>query len=131
MDELKSILLVEDDEFIRELYKRQFEKAGFHIDAAMNGADGFALARENVYDLLLLDIMMPDMTGIDLLNKLRQEEKTKSTQVIFLTNLGQEKIMEEGKALGALGYLIKSDFTPDQLIEEVKKIVKTNSHILP
>ena len=119
----KKILLIEDEDFIRDLYKRQIGLAGFDIDAFPNGKSGLDSARQTKYDLVLLDIMLPDLNGLEILKELKQNEQTKNFPVILLTNLGQDSVQKEGAALGASGYLIKASYTPNQIVEEVKKIL--------
>jgi DNA-binding response OmpR family regulator len=125
----KKVLLIEDDEFIRDLYKRQLDIGGFFTYAFSNGNDGLKAAQENRYDLILLDIMLPGMNGLDILRNIRQNDATKNTPVIMLSNLGQDEVIKEGFALGAIGYLIKASFTPDQIVQEVKNILE--QHVKP
>ncbi len=120
----KKILLIEDDESISFLYKRQLDLSGLPTDAFLNGQEGILAATQKKYDLILLDIMLPDINGLDLLKKLKENESTNKIPVIFLTNLGQEAIIKEGFKLGADGYLIKASFTPDQMVEEVKILIQ-------
>jgi DNA-binding response OmpR family regulator len=122
------ILLVEDDEVIRELYERQLKKAGFEVETAPNGQTGLEMTKAKNYDLVLLDMMMPVMNGIEMLRKMK--ERGDLSPVVFLTNLGQESIMEEGKKLGAISYIIKASYPPKELIVEIKQIfekIKTGS----
>lgn len=119
----KRILLVEDEDFIRDLYKRQLELAGFQVDAKPNGAEGLVAAKQNPYDLVLLDIMLPDINGLEILKQLKQGPVSKNTPIVMLTNLGQDTVIKEGFTLGAEGYLIKASYTPDQIVQEVKNIV--------
>lgn len=120
----KQILLIEDDESISFLYKRQLDASGLSTDAFLTGNDGIAAASQKKYDLILLDIMLPDINGLDILKKLKENEATKKIPVIFLTNLGQEEIIKQGFKLGADGYLIKASFTPDQMVAEVKSLIQ-------
>lgn len=120
----KKILLIEDDESISFLYKRQLDQAGLLTDAYLTGQEGLSAASQKKYDIILLDIMLPDINGLDILKKLKENEATKKIPVIFLTNLGQEEIIKQGFKLGADGYLIKASFTPDQMVEEVKSLIK-------
>lgn len=119
----KKILLVEDDLLIRELYKRQMVLSGLEVDTAENGVEGIAAAQKKHYDLILLDIMMPKMNGLEVLKVLKGDEKTKSMPILFLTNLGQDSILQEGAKLGTIGFLIKSSYTPAEIIDEIKKIL--------
>ena len=117
------ILIVEDDLFIRELYERQLVLAGYQVATAADGPEGLTKINEFQPNLLLLDIMLPQMNGLDLLKTIKANEQTKGIPVILLTNLGQDSVIKEGFSLGADGYLIKSAYTPDQIIEEVKKFL--------
>lgn len=118
----KKILLIEDDEFIRDLYKRQLDMCDMFTYAFSNGTDGLKSAEENQYDLILLDIMLPGMNGMDVLRNLKANDATKNIPVIMISNLGQDAVVKEGFALGAIGYLIKATFTPDQIVQEITKI---------
>ncbi len=119
----KKILLIEDEDFIRDLYKRQFEKAGYVVEGFGKGKEGLASALANTYDILLLDIMLPDINGIDILKQIKQNPSSKNLPVVMLTNLGQDSVIKEGFTLGAEGYLIKASFTPDQIVSEVANIL--------
>lgn len=116
----KRILLIEDEDFIRDLYKRQLELAALTTDAFRNGKDGLEALSQNTYDLILLDIMLPGINGLDVLKKIKGDEKTKDIPVVLLTNLGQDSVIKEGFALGAKEHIIKASFTPDQIVERVK-----------
>ena len=118
--EKKRILLVEDDEFIRDLYKRQFTLANLSVDAVRNGKEALAILETNSYDLILLDIMLPDTNGLDVLKSIKGNERIKSIPVVLLTNLGQDTVIQEGFVLGAEDYIIKASHTPDQLIEKIR-----------
>src|SRR2546430_1517524 len=110
----KRLILIEDDDLIRELYKNHLAAAGFKIDTFSNGKDGLAAINKEKYDLLLLDIMLPDSNGLEILKEVKENPKTKSTQVVLLTNLGQDTIIDQAYQAGASGYLIKLAYNPDQ-----------------
>jgi len=118
------VLLVEDEEFIRDLFKRQLDLSGFATDAFSNGQDGLAAISKNAYDLALLDIMLPDINGLQILQNIRQNPATKNIAVVLLTNLGQDAVIKQGFELGADGYLVKAAYTPDQIVQEVKNIMQ-------
>ena len=120
----KKILIIEDDFFVRDLYDRELTREGFEIETAVDGPEGLLKVVESKPDLILLDIMLPKMSGLDVLKTLKEKEETKDTPVVLLTNLGQDSIIREGFTLGAVGYLIKAAYTPSQIIEEVKKFLK-------
>lgn len=124
MDGSKKILIIEDDFFIRELYLRQLQKEGFEVSGSADGADGLVQANNLKPDLILLDIMLPKLNGLDLLRTLKTRPETQNIPVILLSNLGQDSVVKEGFTLGAEGYLIKSAYTPSQIIEEVKNFME-------
>ena len=124
----KRILVVEDDFFVRDLYTRELTREGFEVSTAEDGAEGLLQATEEKPDLILLDIMLPKMSGLDVLKTLQEKEETKGIPVVLLTNLGQDSVIREGFTLGAIGYLIKAAHTPTQIIEEVKKFLKESSN---
>lgn len=119
----KKLLLVEDEEYIRDLYKRQLDLAGLMTDAFGMGNEGLAAAEKNPYDLILLDIMLPDINGLQILQKIKQTPLSKNTPVVLLTNLGQDAVIKQGFELGADGYLVKAAYTPDQIVQEIKNIL--------
>ena len=115
----KRLLLIEDEEFISFLYKRQFEIAGYEVETAKDGLSGLSSIQQNQYDLVLLDIMLPGMNGIDVLKAAKSTESTKSTPIIMLTNLTQEDVMKKAKDLGASDYWIKSENDPHKIIMRI------------
>jgi two-component system response regulator ResD len=118
------VLLVEDEEFIRDLFKRQLDLSGFTTDAFGTGQEGLTALTRNAYDLALLDIMLPDINGLQILQNIRQNANTKNLVVVLLTNLGQDAVIKQGFELGADGYLVKAAHTPDQIVQEVKNIMQ-------
>lgn len=116
----KKILLVEDEDFIRELYARQLTKAGFSVKTAPDGQSGLETLKVEQFDLLLLDIMLPGINGLQLLREFKTQNPTSPMITILLTNLGQEAVIKEGFELGAQAYLIKASYTPDQVVNEVR-----------
>lgn len=115
----RRLVLIEDEDFIRDLYKRQLSLAGFNVDAFPNGTDGLSAVKKNTYDLLLLDIMLPDMSGLDILKHIKSDEALAKLSIILLTNLGQDSVIKEAFKMGADEYLIKASFTPDQMVAEI------------
>lgn len=116
-------LIIEDEQFIRDIYKSQLEKAGITVDGFRNGKEGLQSISQNKYDIILLDIMLPDLNGLEILKQVKQNPDTKNIPVIMLTNLGQDEVIKEGFSLGAQGYFIKASYTPDQIVQEVKNIL--------
>jgi len=118
------ILLVEDDLFLRDLYVSKLKKEGFeNILVAGNGEEGFDLISKNIPDLVLLDIILPQMSGFDVLEKTKKEDRLSHIPVILLTNLGQKEDVEKGYKLGADDYIIKANFTPQQVVEKIDKVL--------
>jgi DNA-binding response OmpR family regulator len=120
----KKILLVEDETFIADLYKHQLEKSGFGVTVANDGLQGLQTLQTQTFDLLLLDIMLPGMNGLELLRDWKSKNPNNPMIVLLLTNLGQDAIIKEGFSLGAQGYLIKASYTPDQVVNEVRNALE-------
>jgi CheY-like chemotaxis protein len=121
----KTILFIEDDKAISEMYARGLENKGYTVDFAYNGADGLKMAQAKTYGLILLDIMMPELTGIEVLNVLRGPEGrgNPDTKIVILTNLAQDKTSQEALKAQADGYIIKADIVPSQLANLIGKLV--------
>lgn len=117
------ILLVEDDEFLANIYKTKFEMEGYKMSVAEDGESGFEDAKRKSPDIILLDILLPKMDGFSVLKKLKAQAETKNIPVILLTNLGQKDDVDKGLELGAEDYLIKAHFKPSETLEKVKSIL--------
>ncbi|HUW21403.1 MAG TPA: response regulator [Candidatus Bathyarchaeia archaeon] len=122
---MKKILIVEDDQFIRDIYEEVLKDEGYQITCASDGQKGYEEMKKKSYDLVLLDIMLPKLDGIDILQKLQKEGKLKQSKTIFLlTNLSGEAIMKKKGRIEVDEYLIKSSLTPDKLVEKIKAYLK-------
>ncbi len=121
---LKTILCIEDDRFISELYARALRRAGYEVDEVVSGPKGLQMAQTGKYDLVLLDLMIPDMTGMEVLNSMRGVDGRglPKTKVIVTTNLDQDEKTRAALEQKADGYLIKADVTPRKLIELIKQL---------
>lgn len=119
----KKILLVEDEALIRELYARQLTKAGFMVKPASSGEEAVQILKTENFDVILLDIMLPGINGLQVLREYKVSHPNSQTTVVLLTNLGQDSIIKEGFDLGASAYLIKTSYTPDQIVQEVQNII--------
>jgi len=121
----KTILFIEDDKPIAEMYARVLEHEGYKVDFAYNGAEGLDKANAKHYDLILLDIMMPEKTGIEVLHQLRGDDGKGSadTKIVILTNLAQNKTSQEALTAQADGYIIKADIVPSQLAGIIGKLI--------
>lgn len=114
------ILIVEDDKFIREMYQSELTRSGFQVVACSNGEESLKILQQDKFDLMLLDIMLPGINGLEVLKQVKTNTNTKNLKVVLLTNLGQDTVIKQGFKIGAAGYLIKSAYNPDQIIREVK-----------
>lgn len=122
----KKILIVEDDSFVMDIYQTKLVQSGFDVMLAVNGLEAIKKIEKetNLPDLILLDIIMPYMDGLEVLKKLKENNNFKNIPVILLTNLSQKEEIEEGLKLGASDYLIKSHFTPSEVLEKVSNYIK-------
>lgn len=121
MGKKKSILLVEDDEFLAELYATKLNLEGFEVDLAGDGEKGLKMVKEKNPDLVLLDIVLPKMDGFEVLKEMKAGKITKNIPVILLTNLSQKDEVKRGLDLGADDYLIKAHFMPSEVIRKIKQ----------
>lgn len=116
----KKILVVEDDFYIRDLYERALKKSGYEVSVASDGQEAIEITKTNTFDLILLDILLPKVTGIDVLRTLRDPASTaKDTPVFLITNLGQEDIIKQAFKIGADGYLLKARLSPENIADEI------------
>lgn len=118
---MTKVAIVEDDQAIAQMYRFKFESENFTVETADNGVLGLKLAESMKPDIILLDLMMPEMTGDEMLEKLRATDWGKNIKVIILTNMGEQEIPAKVKELGVSGVILKADMTPRQVAEIVKK----------
>lgn len=125
MAQIKTILVIEDDRFIGEMYVRSLKREGYEVDWVVTGTEGVSTASAKAYDLILLDIMLPEMQGTDVLTTLRGAvDKIPKSRVIVLTNFDQDDESRIAMQAKADGYLIKADITPRKLLEIVAQLTK-------
>lgn len=122
----KRILIVEDEQYLRELYVEILEEEGFTVESMADGRNAYSAIRKGGYDLVLLDVMLPKMDGLEILKKLKAGPKPKKPNgaIVLLTNLSKDMAITKGRAAGIDGYLIKSDLTPGEIVEKVKHYLK-------
>jgi DNA-binding response OmpR family regulator len=118
---VSKIAIVEDDQAISQMYRFKFEAEGFDVQTAENGKLGLELIENMKPDIVLLDLMMPEMTGDEVLENLRASDWGKDIKVIILTNMGEQEIPEQVKELGVSAVILKADMTPRQVADLVKK----------
>lgn len=121
---IKTVLCIEDDRLIGEMYVRSLRKAGYEVDWMVSGNDGLVAARNKPYDLILLDVMLPERRGSDILGALRTKDKDTipHTRVLVLTNFEQDEESRMAMEHHADGYLIKADITPRKLISIIESL---------
>ncbi len=119
----KRILVIEDDELIAQIYDRQLRAEGYEAKVLHDGKSAVATLTSENFDLVLLDIMMPGMNGLDVLRELKKNFKSAKVPVVMLSNLSEDSTIKEALHLGAVGYLKKIDYLPAQAISEVKKFL--------
>jgi DNA-binding response OmpR family regulator len=121
--ENQSVLCIEDDRFIGEMYVRALRQEGYDVDWVLSGTDGLAAAESKTYDYILLDIMLPEKKGTEVLKELRGEiDKIPNTKVLVLTNFDQEDKTRIELQEKVQSYLIKADITPRKLVEVIKDL---------
>jgi DNA-binding response OmpR family regulator len=119
------ILIIEDDKFLRDLELAKLMKEGFAVSAAQDGEQGIAMASAEHPQIILLDILLPGIDGFEVLTRLKQDPKLAATKVIMLSNFGQREDIERAEKLGAVKFLIKANYTLDEIVEEVKQVAAT------
>lgn len=126
---IKSILIIEDDRFIGEMYVRSLKKAGYYVDWMIDGNDGLVAARNKQYDLILLDVMLPERRGSDILEALRggSQDLIPHSKVIVLTNFEQDDESRTAMEQRADAYLIKAEITPSKLLSVIAKLDEATS----
>lgn len=120
---MAKILIVEDDSLLIRMYQKIFESEGYQVELAINGEEGLDKARVSIPTLILLDVMMPKMNGLQVLKQLKAEANTKDIPVVMLTNLDGERDAEQALSEGAVKYIIKSQYKPKEIEEMVKQIL--------
>lgn len=120
---MKNILLVEDDSFLIDIYTTKLKESGFSVDVASEGEEAVRKVKEQPYDLVLLDIVLPKMDGWDILRQIKAESKLSDLKVIIISNLSQKEEVEKGMNLGAQKYLIKAHYTPSEVVKEIMEVL--------
>lgn len=116
----KKVLLVEDEKELLDLYVSLLQQEGYDVDNASDGESALKKITDNTYDLILLDIILPKMDGLQVLDNLKKSGKLPKGKVVLLTNLGQDLVVAKALEFNVRGYIVKSDYTPEQLLNEVR-----------
>ena len=123
----KKILFIEDEDALQKSLGDLLREKGFEVISAVDGETGLRLAKESFPDLILLDLILPRMHGLKLLKKLKEDENTKNIPVIILTNLENISDIEKAIELGATTYLVKANYSLEEIAEKVKKALEHES----
>ena len=121
---MKKILFIEDESALQKTFGDILKEAGYKMISALDGETGFKLAQIQKPDLVLLDLILPRMHGFEVLRKLKEKPETKEIPVIVLTNLERMEDVEQAVKLGAVAYLVKTQYTIEEVIEKVKKAIE-------
>lgn len=117
------ILIIEDDRYISKMYQLKLSLDGFDVQVADNGRIGVDKVKEFKPDIILTDILMPEMDGFDVIKAVKADDETKTIPILIMSNLGQEDHIQKGLELGALGYIVKSQYTPSKVVDKIKEIL--------
>jgi len=130
MDAKKKVLIVEDDQFLREFYQELLESEGMVVDTAPDGEEAISKIHEGGYDLILLDIMLPKKDGLQILKETKMTPPSNPNgPIVVLTNIGQDAIIKNCFEAGAAGYMIKSALNPDQVLQEIHNYLQISNLI--
>jgi DNA-binding response OmpR family regulator len=119
----KKVLIIEDEKDLRFFIARALKEEGFEVIEAIDGEEGIEKAKKEKPDLILLDLLLPGISGYEVLIRIKKDPELEIIPVLILSNLGQQEEIEKGLKLGAVDYLIKANFTLDEIIERIKKII--------
>lgn len=120
----QKILLIEDDPLIVEIYTTKLKQAGLEVEVAGDGEEGLRMLKKGKYDLVILDLVLPRLSGFELLSKVQKSPNLRKVKILILSNLGQKSEVRKGIRFGAVRYLIKAHYTPTEVVEEIKKLLK-------
>lgn len=126
---VKVLFLAEDDPLMSRMYERVFKASGYELEMASDGEDALLKLEKgsSVPTVILLDVMMPKKNGFDVLKQIKLNDKLKKVPVIMLTNLAGQEDAEKALELGAVLYLVKSQYDPKQIVEKIKEIISASS----
>ena len=120
----KKILIIEDDSFLQGLASTKLEKDGFEVHAASSGEEAFKHLATDTPEIILCDLVLPEMDGFTIIKNIRADAKTATTPIIVFSNLSEEKDVKQAKDNGATEFMVKSNFTLDELSDKIKEILK-------
>lgn len=121
---MTKILIVEDDLFLQKMYSKKLQVEGFEVSLAQDGEEGLAKIKSFIPDLVMMDVMLPKLNGLEALERAKADPAIKDIPILILTNLSAPVDAETAVEKGAIGYMIKSDYTPTQIVAKIKQILK-------
>jgi DNA-binding response OmpR family regulator len=121
---MEKILFVEDEQAVQKTFGESLSNAGYEVVSALNGEIGFDLAKKEKPDLILLDLILPKVHGLEVLERLKKDKETKNIPVIILTNIEGAEEVDKALELGAIAYLVKTAYHLDELLGKVKGILE-------
>ncbi len=123
VDNKGKILIIEDDRYISKMYQLKLSLEGYDVQVADNGRIGVDKVKEFMPNIILLDILMPELDGFEVLKIIKEDSTTKGIPTLIMSNLGQEDHIQKGMKMGAIGYIVKSQFTPSKVVEKIKEVL--------
>jgi hypothetical protein len=126
---MPSILIVEDDPMISEIYQRKFSDVGFRVFSVETGEQALAVAKKEELDVVLCDLIMPRMDGFEVIEALRKSDRNQNTKIIISSNINEKEDRDKALALGADGFIVKSEFTPSELVDEINKFLNKSESV--
>jgi DNA-binding response OmpR family regulator len=126
MDNKKKILVVEDEPMLATVLKGRLEKEGFEVSQAKDGIEALTDLKQNKYDLVLLDIILPKMSGFEIMESIKSDPNASDIPIVIVSNLGQESDIQRGQMLGAIGYFIKAQLSIEELVSKIKEFFSEN-----
>lgn len=123
----RMILVVEDTELLRRMYSDRLQQDGYRVVSAADGLEALSILRSDTPDLILLDLVMPKMSGLEILDLIKRDPRLKNIPVMILSNLGQDADIQRGLEMGAFDYMIKNDVRPADVSEKIKSVLGATS----
>lgn len=121
-----NVLIVDDDQFLLDIYSVKFKEGGLAVSVADSGESALEKLEENDFDIILLDVVMPSMDGLEILKRIKQENLAPNATLIILSNQGQPEDIDKAKSLGIDGYIVKASTVPSEVLDEIKEIHEDN-----
>jgi len=127
----KNILIIEDEEFLCKLLTIKLEQSGFEVKTSFDGESGLKAIETNKPDVILLDLLLPGMDGFEVAKQLKNDPKTSDIPIIVVSNLGEPSDIAKAEKLGVVEYLVKADYTPDQIVKRVLQHIEYQKEASP